>query len=92
VVLVWFSVGGCRSEGERLVDTLATTLQESVQELEAPGAPDENARAALEHLQSRAVQMRLLASQLDDVVRTLNRKQRAKLEAYALTKLTALGP
>lgn len=80
----------CRSEGKRLVDELASTLCESVDKLESSGPADEKARTALEHLQSKAVRMRLLAFRLRDVVRTLNEQQRATLAAYAREKLRTI--
>jgi hypothetical protein len=78
----------CRSEGERYVDELATTLEEAAGRLAAPGDAAANAQAARDYLEERAVDMRLIQSKLDDTVRTLNENQRAELADYARRKLS----
>jgi len=82
---------GCRSEGERLVDRLAGNLEETAAVLSGHDDPTEASRRALAHLESTAIEMRIVESRLDDVVRTLSDGQRRKLAAYARRKLEAVA-
>jgi len=80
------ALGGCRSEGERLVDEIAQTMEESAALLGPEDSPAA-ATAALKHLETRSVRMRILQGRLDGVVRTLNPRQRQELGRYAGRRL-----
>ena len=82
---------GCRSEGERLVDELTQTLEESATALHANGPQEERALAAQAVLEQHAVRMRIAESRLDDHVRTINDKQREALGRYAAERLKVVA-
>ena len=70
-----------------MVDRLAGTLEETVRIMAQEKGEEERSLEALEHLEDRAVAMRMAQSKLDDVVRTLNAGQRKDLAEYAATRL-----
>ena len=75
---------GCKSDGEKRLDELVEPLDEAARILEAP-APEGKTReqAAIEFLESRAVEARQAESRLDDVVKTLNPDRKKALSDYA---------
>jgi len=88
LLLLPLAVLACRSEGERLVDRFAAQLTQASTTLSSgEGTPEECAIRTLRSLEQEAVQMRILQSRLDDVVRTLSERQRRKLADYARAKL-----
>jgi len=86
VVALTFPVLSCKGEGERLVDEIGGTLEQTTAILGSDDESDPH-RAALEFLESRSVRMRILESRLDDHVRTLNQEQRRELADYATRQL-----
>ena len=81
----------CRTEGERLVDKFTGSLEKVVIILESPPAQGKQpAEAALEYLEAQTVRMRQLESRLDDVVRTMNERQREELARYAASRFQAI--
>ena len=81
----------CRNEGEVLVDRMAGILEQAVDRLETPLPEGESGeKAALEYLESKAVEMRQIESRLDDVVRTLKGEKKLQLVQYARQRLEEL--
>lgn len=78
--------GSCRSEGQKLVDELASPLHEAAAAMAAPAQGQSPERAALEVLESRALRARQIETKLDDVVKTLNRDQKKALAEYATSR------
>ena len=91
LVVVLAMAAGCRSEGERLVDELTQTLEESATALHANGPQEERALAAQAVLEQHAVRMRIAESRLDDHVRTINDEQREALGRYAAERLKVVA-
>ena len=90
-VLVLAATASCRTEGERLVDQLTGSLEKVVIVLESPPAEGKQpAEAALELLEVQAVRMRQLEARLDDVVRTMNERQKEELARYAASRFQAI--
>ncbi len=90
-VFLLAATAGCRTEGERLVDELTGSLEKVVVVMETP--PEDGRQpveAALELLEEQAVRMRQLESRLDDVVRTMNERQREELARYAAGRFQAI--
>ena len=66
-------------------------LSQAVDHLETPPPDAETGeKAALEFLETKAVEMRQIESRLDDVVRTLKGDKKKKLVQYATRRLDEL--
>ena len=90
LLLAWlvFSLSSCKPEAQRLVDELCSTLDETDALLQDPSLdPEQKAQRILELLEAREVALRQMETRIDDVVRTLNDKQRESLTRYAQKKI-----
>lgn len=90
-VLLLAATASCRTEGQRLVDQLTGSLEKVVIVMESsPEEGKQPAEAALELLEEQTVRLRQLESRLDDVVRTMNERQKEELARYAASRFQAI--